>query len=401
MNNKGGGFMSYKLLSSLFYEDKNKYEELYNKRFNSENTYHISILIKENEAFFTISKEVVQLLTLIYKLYKELTCNINMLPGIALKQFKLKCVVDEIKLTNDLESVYSTRKEIKELIDPEKNKFKRLYGLVQKYIMLSESEEINIKSCKDIRTIYDDLVLNEILEEDKNNEPDGVFFRKEGVGVQSKNMKIIHRGVVPEENIIAYMDECIRLLNDTSVNPIISIAAVHYLVGYIHPFYDGNGRLNRYISSAFLSQELHPLVGYSISNTIKKSVDAYYKAFKICNDEKNKGDITPFIIYFMDVIYQSMLNLNDTLVKKVKQCNYYKEKISHMDFSDNAFELIYILLQNSLFGEDGLSVEQCSDIINMSVSTIRNYLSNFPDGLLLISKDGYKKLYDVNLDFWD
>ncbi len=393
--------MDYKLLSALYYEDKNAYEELYLSRFSHESTYHIPIQIHDFEAFFTIPQEVIELLTGIYKKDKELTHILSMLPDIALEQFKLKSIVDEIKISNDLESVYSTRKEIRELLVPQENNKKRLYGLVQKYSMLSTSEEICIHSCKDIRTIYDELVLPEVVEEDPNNAPDGVFFRKESVNVQAKNMKIVHRGVTPEDNIIAYMDACIDLLNGSYVNPMIIIAVVHYLIGYIHPFYDGNGRLNRFISSAYLSKELHPLVGYSISNTIKQHIDSYYKAFKTCNDMKNRGDVTPFVIYFLDVIYQSMVSLNNTLMDKIQRLKYYANKIETLSVSERVAEFTFILFQNSLFGEDGLTVEQCAQIQKVSESTIRNYISQLPKDLLLVSKNGYTKLYDVNLSYWD
>jgi len=342
---KGGGCMHYLQLAKQFYKDRDNYEQLYLSRFNNEETIHIPILIYGNEAFLTHPKEIIQLLTHIYKEDKQLSNNIRTLPGIALEQFMKKCLVDEIKLTNDIEGVYSTRKEIKELINPIgdlKNK-KRLHGLVNKYIMLSQEENIKINSCQDIRNIYDELVLQEVLEEDENNAPDGVIFRKDSVSVQGKDLQIIHHGVTPEDKIISYMDECLRLINDDEINPLVIVAVVHYFIGYIHPFYDGNGRLNRFISSYYLSKELHPLVGYSLSYTIKKQIDVYYKAFKITNDKKNKGDITPFVIIFLDFILQSMEHLNNVLENKIEQLSHYCNKIEQEITNEKMMEMLFIL----------------------------------------------------------
>ncbi len=375
--------MHYLQLIKQFYKDKVNYEELYLSRFNHEETIHIPISIHGNEAFLTHPKEVIQLLTNIYKEDKKLNTNIQVLPGIALEQFMKKCLVDEIKLTNDIEGVYSTRKEIKELISPvveQKNK-KRLHGLVQKYIMLSQETDIEITSCQDIRHIYDELVLQEVLEEDKNNVPDGVIFRKDNVSVQGKDLQIIYYGVTPEERIIAYMDECLKLLNNKDINPLVIVAAVHYFIGYIHPFYDGNGRLNRFISSYCLSKELHPLVGYSLSYTIKKQIDVYYKAFKITNDKKNRADITPFVIIFLDFILQSMEHLNHTLESKRDQLVYFYNKMEEKISNEKKKEMIFILLQNSLFGEEGLTVEHCAELVNISISTARNYITSLPKEL--------------------
>lgn len=395
--------MEYLQLSKQFYKDIEHYEELYNKRYNSEDTLHIPISIHGHEAFLTHPHEVIQTITQIYMEDKKLTKIIQMLPGIALSQFTMKCLIDEIKLSNDIEGVYSTRKEIQELLNPqiERNKRKRLYGLVQKYIMLSEESNTNITTCKEVRSIYDELVLQEVLEENKNNEPDGVIFRKDSVSVQGKDLQVIHYGVTPEEQIISYMDECLKILNDEAVNPLVAVAASHYFIGYIHPFYDGNGRLNRYISSSYLSEILHPLVGYSLSYTIKKQLDLYYKAFKITNDKKNKGDITPFVIIFLKFILQSMMHLNSTLTSKKEQLDYYCDKLEQEIQNEKYMSVLYILLQNSLFGEEGLRVSQCAEIANVSVSTVRNYISQLPKGLLMVKKDGYNKLYDINLNYFE
>mgnify|MGYP006876724331 FL=1 len=54
----------------------------------------------------------------------------------------------------------------------------RLYGLVQKYNLLKNSEKISIHNCSDIRNIYNELVSEEIKNNDPLNLPDGIFFSK-------------------------------------------------------------------------------------------------------------------------------------------------------------------------------------------------------------------------------
>ena len=44
------------------------------------------------------------------------------LPSIALNQYIKTCLIDEIKMTNEIEGVYSTRKEINDILDNLKNK---------------------------------------------------------------------------------------------------------------------------------------------------------------------------------------------------------------------------------------------------------------------------------------
>ena len=61
-------------------------------------------------------------------------------------------------------------------------------------------------------------------------------------------------------------------LNNDDINFLIRIAVFHYAFGYIHPFYDGNGRTSRFISSYLLSQRLEDLVSFRLSYTIKLNI---------------------------------------------------------------------------------------------------------------------------------
>lgn len=258
--------MQYRLLSSIFYSNNNEYLKIYSDRYNSESSYRFDFNIKGNNAFLVINHDIVQRIETIYTLDRDLLEKMNRVPPIALQQYTKKCLVDEIKMTNEIEGVNSTRKEINEILNDktENNKNKRLYGLVKKYELLME-EEIKLNCCKDIRDLYDELVLEEVIEEDLKNKPDGRVFRKEKVYVQNSTGKIIHYGIYPEEDIIFNMIKGLNILNNDEYNYMIRIAVFHYLFGYIHPFYDGNGRTSRFISSYLLSKKLQFLVSYKLS----------------------------------------------------------------------------------------------------------------------------------------
>ena len=67
-----------------------------------------------------------------------------------------------------------------------------------------------------------------------------------------KSGKVIHSGIYPEEKLNEAMTAALDFLNDDNIDILIRISAFHYLFGYIHPFYDGNGRTSRFISSHLL-----------------------------------------------------------------------------------------------------------------------------------------------------
>lgn len=393
--------MQYKRLSGIFYSNNNEYLKVYSDRYNSESTYRFDFDIKGNKAFLVINHDILQRIDDIYTLDRDLLKKMNNLPPIALQQYAKKCLVDEIKMTNEIEGVNSTRKEINEILNDktENDKKRRLYGLVKKYELLME-EEINLESCEDIRKLYDELVLQEVLEEDLGNKPDGKIFRQGKVYVQDPTGKQIHTGIYPEDEIINNMTKGLSILNNDNYNYMVRIAIFHYLFGYIHPFYDGNGRTSRFISSYLLSKKLQFLVSYKLSYTIKENINSYHKLFKETNDEKNKGDLTLFVIKFFDILIKSLEELCESLDDRNNKLDYFKSiaaKICDGDY--RKFNMLFILIQNTLFGDEGLDINDLNSICNIGVSKIRNTLKEFEQcNILYITKDGRKNLYDVNLN---
>lgn len=79
------------------------------------------------------------------------------------------------------------------------------------------------------------------------------------------------------------------------------VSLFHYLLGYIHPFYDGNGRLSRFLTSNYLCDD-NPFLALSLSQHIYAHKEAYYKAFTITNDPRNRGDLTYFVLSFLKLL---------------------------------------------------------------------------------------------------
>lgn len=275
--------MPYETLEKISYRQPGQYEAIYEARLNGPETVRLDFEVNGWPAFVVQNSDVYRILLQIQKIDKQVQLLCKELPRAALRQFAQKCLVDEIVLTNDIEGVNSTRREISEVLEQIDNKSgkRRFYGLVRKYLMLQEEEERRIKTCQDVRNIYDDLVLKEVVAENSKDAPDGVIFRKDSVSVSNAAQKEIHRGLYPENKIIEAMDHALAFLNGDSCDPLVRISAFHYLVGYIHPFYNGNGRLSRFISSYLLSDELNFLIGYRLSYTVKDNIKQYYDSFKV------------------------------------------------------------------------------------------------------------------------
>ncbi|MCI8594900.1 MAG: Fic family protein [Oscillospiraceae bacterium] len=398
--------MEYTELSKLFYSDQAAYEQAYHERFNSPYAQHIDMKIGDWPAFFVVTPEIHTLMLAIQKADKNIRALCRELPGVAIKQFSRRCLIDEIMLTNGIEGVHSTRREIDGvLVELERNdKHKRFAGLVQKYAMLQEKADLPLSTCEDIRKIYDDLVLNEVAEDAPDNIPDGTVFRKEIVDVTDSAQKVIHQGLYPEKKIIDAMNRALRYLEDESTELLYRVCVFHYLLGYIHPFYDGNGRLNRFISSYMLGKELHPLLGYRLSYTIKENITQYYKAYKICNRSKNRGDLTPFVSMFLEVIMESITQLHGALKGRLAALYHYGSIIERLPYGNKEEYscLYYILIQAELFSEHGISMKGLTAARHLSETTLRNQLQKIEaTGLLKSTLFGHAKHYKINLNKMD
>jgi len=391
--------MKYETLSKLYYKDKSDYESVYKERI--ADGVKTGIEINGYPSFYMQDIDVYKKILNIQRINDHILNGCRALPPVALNQYANKCLIEEIVITNEIEGVHSTRREIEDVLEElgKKDKRKRFYGLVNKYYLLNQRALIRLETSQDIRDLYDELVVPEITEQNPDNLPDGKIFRKNSVEVVAPTQESVHAGLSPESAIIETMDKALAYLNNENEDIIIRTAVFHYLFGYIHPFYDGNGRMSRFISSYMLTKVLHPLIGYTLSFLIKENIRGYYKAFKECNDKHNCGDITPFIIFFVDIVEKACLQLEDDLMQKVAELNYYGEKIDQICSNDKLRALYEILLQGTLFTNEGIPTEGLLQILRVSRPTLNKRLSLIKDkGLLEEEMIEKMKYYRLKID---
>lgn len=392
-------------LKKLFHYNREEYQKEYESRFTNENTIHLPISIKGNSAFFCQTVEMYQTLLSIEKTDKQIDKLCFRLPGVALEQFARRCLIDEIVISNNIEGVNSTRKEIRNILNDLKNqdKHRRFVGLVRKYNMLMNRDNISIKSISDIRGIYDDIFFDEIKSMDKDSLPDGKIFRANSVSVYSASGKEIHKGLMPELEIISVMNKALDFLNNNSINMLFRIAVFHYLFGYIHPFYDGNGRTIRFISSYYLSQELNYLIGYRISYTIKENISKYYKAFDVCNSPMNKADLSSFVEMFLGIVEISEKQLYEALSERKAALDRYLNKIESLPNSEdkNIAYLYDLLIEAYLFSDTGISTKELQENTRSTYNTLMKNLKKIPDNLLIKSKPSQTCYYKLDLEELD
>ncbi len=391
-------------LTKIYYSSPTEYETVYRERFHAAFTFHLNFDIKQYRhkksypAFFYYSKDCALYTEKIYSEYRRFLSIVNNTLPVVLRQFTLLSILDEVKATNDIEGVNSTRKEIRNILDGNAGKSVRFESIVNKYRSLLDNRKISFATCRDLRMFYDEFAHNEIMKENSAHALDGDIFRKGRVDIESPTGKIIHHGVFPENKIIENMETALEILHSDEYPLLVRLGLFHYLFAYIHPFYDGNGRTDRFITSYFLKQDFHTLLALRLSVYIKKNRKNYYELFKETDSEINRGDLTPFVIGFFKMILGTIEDTINLLNRKNEQIEKYREKIYSLDLSDPLLNDIYfILLQASLFYGDGITLPQLVKTIGKARNTIQKRINSIPPNELIIERKNKALYYRLNL----
>ncbi|EAC6174027.1 Fic family protein [Listeria monocytogenes] len=400
-----------KVLNIYNYKD---YQEEYRKRFDNYTTYRTGLYINpiENEKLASHQEELfIVNIPELNHLYEEILENsrkidnlVNPMPGVSIHNFVDNILINELQSTNEIEGMRSTKKEIEEVLSEVKKEkgdnSKRFFGMVKLYNFLSESK--NIKSVEEIRALYDELVSNEIDEKDKL---DGDIFRKDPVFVTGGD-KIYHIGVTPETQIVSKLSKMIAFL-DSEVPDLYKYAVIHYFFEYIHPFYDGNGRIGRYLICSYLARKLDPLTALTFSYTINRNKEKYYRSFEETSNVLNKGEATFFCIDTLKIIKKGQETIIEDLETKTNTLDTIHENIEILyqksKVNEAKKQVLFILAQSRLFKNNNsrVTVMEIADILKLGRKKVNSIMNEFVEQDFIEMTKKRPKIYNLKAEFAD
>lgn len=173
------------------------------------------------------------------------------------------------------------------------------------------------------------------------------------------------------------------------LHPILSAGIFHYEFVSIHPFADGNGRITRLLSLLLLRKS-----GYGFRNALIPDVYylqnrlAYYQALNQARvyPKQRIADLTPWLIYFIDGIYEAAKELEHdiSLIKlassSMKTIRLNRQEIKILDF---AKQIGQITLRDTL------------DILEVPKRTAQRRLAGLVTKGLLRSQSAGKNIFYV------
>ena len=237
------------------------------------------------------------------------------------EQYLISSLMEEAIYSSQMEGAATTRKVAKEMLrkkmtprDKSQQMIHNNYQTIQ-YIVEHKDEPLSEELLLQIHRLMTDNTM-------QNLEDAGRF--------RNNNDVVVENGITHEtvhtppsyKDIPQFIKDLCVFFNDENprqfIHPIIRGIVIHFMISFVHPFVDGNGRTARAMFFWYMLREGYWLTEYlSISRVIAKSKKAYEKAFLYT--EADGMDIGYFVAYNLRVLEQSFQQLQNYIKRKQEE----------------------------------------------------------------------------------
>lgn len=382
--------MAYRTLEKTFYADSSssRYanrEALYRTRLEAESTIRTGIDLQNGELFCTVPVELTLANEAVFNNEQRITELWAGLPHVAQGAFIRSLVLNEVVFSNEIEGVHSTRRQIEVALEASTSRnVKHVPFLELAHLYLGLVSGAAVPSCPaDVRRIFDAVTDGSLADADR---PDGKVFRAGPVLIEDARGKKLHEGITSEEKIAELIRQTLDLCARNDVPAVVSASLGHFLFEYIHPFYDGNGRVGRYLLSLYLAKTLSVPTVLSLSKEIAENKSAYYKGFNAVERPLNQSDATPFVLMLMGLLRQAQEGVIVSLASKKTQLESLEEAIPRMGatLTEQQISALRYIAQMHLFETFGeTSLTGITEYLGVSKATASKLLNAWiEEGLL-------------------
>ncbi len=156
-------------------------------------------------------------------------------------------------------------------------------------------------------------------------------LRNKSVGIV-KGSEITHIAP-PTEMLQPLMNDLFDYLKNGEDIVLIKSCVFHYELEFIHPFFDGNGRIGRLWQTIILKNRYPVFEFLPIETIIKEKQEEYYEAL---GKSDNTGESTLFIEFMLDVIKESLedlLGIQNVSLTNLHRINIFKSVIKNGYFT--------------------------------------------------------------------
>jgi Fic family protein len=298
-------------------------------------------------------------------------------------KYVISSIVEEAISSSQMEGANTTRKQAKEMIQKElkpKNKSEKMIFnnyVTMKHIIAHKNDSLSPESL---------LYIHQLISHDTlDKAEEGVFRDNDDIHVINHiNSEIVHTPP-PKEELLDLINELCNFFNhdddDTFIHPIIKGIIIHFMIGWIHPFADGNGRTARTLFYWYMLKKGYWLTEYlSISKIIKDSKVQYEKAYLYTEIDDN--DLGYFITYHIKTMEKAFEALKAYISIKQKEVIQAAKFIKIPNVNERMAQVLKIFSEDS---DRVVSIKEIEKRFNISNFTARTDLKTLVElGFLTI-----------------
>lgn len=303
--------------------------------------------------------------------------------------YLISSIMEEAIASSQMEGAVTTRKVAKDMLRKQKKPKDQSQQMILNnyntimYLFNRKDEPLSVQLLLDVHRHITEKTL-------EDPEYEGQFRADDRIVVQNGiTGEIVHNPpawTLIESSIGSLCD----FINEEKefIHPIIKAIVLHFMISYIHPFVDGNGRTARSLFYWYMLKKGYWLTEFlSISRVIYRSKAQYERAF-LCT-ESDGMDLNYFLNYNLNVMKKAFDELQRYLDRKVREENALLEfRISGIN--ERQAQIIKTVVEK---GNTVFISREMERAMNVSVKTIRSDLEGLVQLKLLSKVPLNKRLY--------
>ena len=306
--------------------------------------------------------------------------------------YGVKAMEDEILSTFRIEHIDTGRDSVRRVLAgsaPADESEGRIYGMKKGLEFIADPA--NRISEENLHHLYRVAVGNTLPEDDRL--PAGALYRRDAVYVVGD--KVEHVGL-PWQALPRRMAALAAFAQQPSeMNDLLKAAILHFYLAWLHPYFDGNGRMARLLHLWYLVQQGYSSALYvPLSRYIEQSRARYYNDYSLV--EANAAisgvlDVTPFLAYFIEEVYHKF----GSELPAERTAADFTKALAEGHITEKEKALWQFVL--SAYGNREFSTKQLEKEFGQAAyATIRSFVLKFERlGLLSSQKYGARVKYRV------
>lgn len=292
-------------------------------------------------------------------------------------KFMMSSIMEESIASSQIEGANTTRKKAKEMIQKGiKPKTKSEVMIVNnfntmQYIVQHKNNPLTPESLLHLHQLISHNTLDSPQEEGTFRTHNDIYV------VDYSSSEVVHTppnaSQIPQ--LINHLCAFFNTNTHNFIHPIIKACILHFMIGYIHPFTDGNGRTARAVFYWYMLKSGYWLTEYlSISRIIKETKSQYEKAFLYTEADDN--DLSYFITYQLKAMEKAFDALKDYINRKQKEIFQASQFMKIPGVNERMAQIIKIIYDDP---ERILSIKEIENRFLVSNYTARTDLKQLVD----------------------